>query len=131
MQPMSCRPIIDFVVLAHCRGVSPAPDRVLFKFHIEFSFEFRPIWASIFYESRSGLHPPGQPSAVQFRSTRICLWPEKRHKKKGHPTVLACVCSVRFSLERALWTHSAQTVLAHFRSKLPVLDNTKGVEART
>jgi len=29
-------------------------------------------------------------------------WPKKRHQKKGHPTVLACGVSVRFSLERAL-----------------------------
>jgi len=29
-------------------------------------------------------------------------WPKKRYQKKGHPTVLAYGCSVRFSLERAL-----------------------------
>ena len=58
-------------------------------------------------------------------------WPKKRVQKKGHPTVLAYGCSVRFSIERRCGTRCAQTVLAQFRSKLAVLDNTKGAVSRS
>ena len=34
---------------------------------------FRPLWTSIFYEGLPGLHPSGQPKAVQIRSIRIYL----------------------------------------------------------
>ena len=73
-----------------------------FHFMLAHCLVFRPVWARPFYEDPPGLHPSGQPSAVQIRSLRICLWPKKRVQKKGHPAVLAYGVSVRFSVERAL-----------------------------
>ena len=59
--------------------------------------------------------------------TLFFAWPKKGSKRKAPYRVgLRLLCALHLRAGAAELA-TAQTVLAHFRSKLPVLDNTKGI----
>ena len=89
---------------------------------------FRPLWASIFYEGLSWPSPfgPAYGCSNPFH-TDLSLAKEKGPKERPPYRVgLRLLCALQRragAAELAI----AQTVLALFRSKPAVLDNTKGV----
>jgi len=100
--------VILFIVLAHDCLVSPFPSKIFLLSSVELLFVFRPLWASIFSLS-------GQRKGTKRKATLPC-WPS------------ASLCASAWS--GRCGTRCAQTVLALLRSKLPVLDNTKGVAVK-